>query len=348
MRDLSTYPMDPELLAIYDQEPFFCWLLEILQKSQNSTSENFQAKIVALEQWEYFKQSLLPKVNETGHVTDVVYWAYLRKLLIQVAALQEKTLDLGLNTSDSFHSYAELYDEIIGFPCLHEFMTGYIKFVVEKYKLDFSKASFLSIGCGTGIVEQHILRNYPIKKDQLLGIDISASMVIEANHRIPAKEMDFLALRAEDQQWDITYNGLNVLQYLPFRRLEEAIAKIGELTAKGGLFFGDFITSDHVRWYPHVMQAENVISLRQPVLVEKENYMFQQSEIINISKLDGTLRFTDEGKYLRYLPSMWKVRQLFERYFPAGVDFYDALSLECLPPDCESCPSTRYLVVARK
>ena len=290
---------------------------------------------------------LMPLVDENGHIKDSVYWRDLRTTLIDAAGCQERLEKDDANEADSFHTYAELYDDVIGTICLNDFMAGFIRFVFEKKAVDLSSASFLSIGCGTGIVEEHILKQYPLPYEHLTGIDLSEAMAREASNRIQARAVDFLKMEAQDSTWDISFAGLNVFQYMPHTMLEDAIRKTAELTNSGGFFFGDFITPDHVRWYPHVIEGANVISLRQPVLVEREFNTFQQSEIINISRLHDHFSVTYEGKHLRYLPSMGKVKALFEKHF-SHVELYDAVSLQKVPSDGETTPSTRYLLIAGK
>lgn len=145
--------------------------------------------------------------------------------------------------------------------------------------------------------------------------------------------------------------GLNVLQYLPAERLEEAIANIAAVVKPGGYFLGDFITSDHVRWYPNVMyggEGDRVISLRTPRLREREGKMYQESSIVNMDFRGERVFLNDAGTHSRHLPPMSRVRALFERHFGGAVKIMDALSMEELPPDADTCPSTRYVVVAER
>ena len=76
--------------------------------------------------------------------------------------------------------------------------------------------------------------------------------------------------------------------------------------------------------------------------------MFQRSEITNVSFRDGFMRVTYAGKHKRFLPPLHRIRSYFERYFPGGVDLYDAHSLRQIPEWADSCESTRYVVVARR
>lgn len=303
-------------------------------------------KVFDSRNYEWFEKDLYRFVDENGHVTQPHYWNLLRHELKELADLQIRVLGR-IGENDNFHTYAELYDEVIGRPCLNDFIASYLDFVESEYSLSFKKSSILSIGCGTGIMEEYMLDHFGLEKDQILGIDISEAMVREANRRIYAKKMDILEMDTS-VKYDITYEGLNVFQYLIKPGLEKAILQAARLTKTGGYFIGDFVTPDHMRWYPHVIRSENVISLRMPRLVEKDHNIHQESEIINVSKLEGSFRVTYEGRHLRYMPSIWKIRYLFKKVFKGPVDIYDAVTLEKLRTRDDTSPSTRYLVVARK
>ena len=193
-----------------------------------------------------------------------------------------------------------------------------------------------------------MIRELGISADRVLGIVKSEAIVKVASRRIAARSEDILSLRG--QEWDMTYCGLNVFQYLSPDQCEEALRVTAEITRPGGLFVGDFITPDHVRVYPHVIRSKsgNVISLRNPELIEQGNFTFQRSEILNVSRQSGRMLITNEGKHLRFLPPVWRLRQKFEEAFRGPVDIYDAVSLQPLGPKADTCPSTRYLLVAQK
>ena len=74
--------------------------------------------------------------------------------------------------------------------------------------------------------------------------------------------------------------------------------------------------------------------------------MFQESEIINIDFRDGRMGVSYAGKHKRFLPPLHRIRMAFEQHF-ADVTLYDAFSLQPIPEWADSCPSTRYVVVAR-
>ncbi len=305
-------------------------------------------QMTSLDNWNRLEADLQGQVDDnTGHMNDMGYWHLLRQELIAAAGLQKRLL-IEQDSGDPFFTYAELYDDVIGQPCLDEFIAPYLRWVLDKYHIDFTTTRLLSIGCGTGLIEAFMVKELGLANDRLLGIDKSEAMVQVASRRITARSEDILAL--EGQEWDITYCGLNVFQYLTPEQCEQALKVTADITKPGGLFIGDFITPDHLRVYPHVIHSKtgNVISLRHPDLVEREHFTFQRSEILNVSRQSGKMLITNEGRHLRFLPPVWRLRQQFEAAFRGTVDIYDAVSLEPLGPQADTCPSTRYLLIARK
>jgi SAM-dependent methyltransferase len=208
----------------------------------------------------------------------------------------------------------------------------------------------LSLGWGTGIVEEYMMEQYGIPGDNMYGIDISEAMVEEARRRMHADVGDVLTLDPDIQTWDVAFSGLNVFQYLDFRRTEEAIQKTAAIIKPAGIFIGDFITPDHIRWYPNVMSSEDgrVISFRSPRLIEEEGRIFQESEITNVSFLNEEMEVDYSGIHKRFLPPIHRIRQYFESAFGPKVNLYDAKSMEEIPEWADSCASTRYVVVAKK
>jgi len=300
--------------------------------------------------WQWFEEDLLKYVDaDSGHMEELGYWKLLRGELTAAARL-EKELLFAEHDADPFFTYAELYDDVVGLPCLREFMAAYLRFAAEKYRWPMSRLKLLSIGCGTGLAEEFLIEQLGVRRDNLLGIDVSEAMIKVAKRRIPARVDNVLSRKSAAPEWDITYCGLNVFQYMQAADMEQAIGAAARITKPGGCFIGDFITPDHIRWYPHVLRSQSgkVISLRHPALVEQGNRTYQQSEIINVSRRTGKLVITHEGKHLRFMPPLWRLRQAFRAAFRGPVDVYDAVTLDPIGDHADTCPSTRYLIVAHK
>jgi SAM-dependent methyltransferase/predicted metal-dependent enzyme (double-stranded beta helix superfamily) len=317
------------------------------QRRFTKIEQKLTEQIFDMAHWESLESELKAHVDSGGYVTSFHYWKLLRNELTKAAHLQAQLLGMENNSKDAFCTFAEIYDEVMGKQCLNEFTSNYIQFVHNAYNLDFASCHILSIGCGTGIMEEYILNQYDLRRENILGIDTSESMVKVALKRINAVVEDILNMEANDRLWDIIFASVNVFQYLPYELMLKAIEKTFQITKAGGYFIGDFITPDHIRAYPQVVFSENVISLREPLLIEQTHNLIQQSEIINVSKLHGKLHITYEGKHVYHLPSLWKMRYIFKKFFQ-HVDIFDALTLEPLKAEDDTSPSTRYLLVAQK
>ncbi|MEC7640928.1 MAG: methyltransferase domain-containing protein [Nitrospinota bacterium] len=300
--------------------------------------------------WQWFEEDVMRHVDaDSGHMEDPGYWKLLRSELTAAAKLEKKLL-FEDNRADPFFTYAELYDDVVGLPCLEEFMASYLKFAAKKYHWPMGNLKLLSIGCGTGLVEAFMIEQLGVKRENLLGIDLSEAMIRMAQRRIPARTGNILLQNSSATEWDITYCGLNVFQYMKAEDMEQGIEAAAQITKSEGFFMGDFITPDHIRWYPHVIRSQSgeVISLRNPQLVEKGNRTYQESEIINVSRRTDKMIITHEGKHLRFMPPLWRLRQRFQAAFKGPVDVYDAVTLEPIHDNADTCPSTRYLIIAQK
>lgn len=315
------------------------------------TAQEFQLidHFLSVHDWSALVTFLKERIDENGHITDSRAWKMLYTSLQQAAHLQDQLRVKG-GQQEPFQRYAKIYDAVIGQPCLDSFMANYLQVVKEQWITDFSNRKILSLGCGTGLVEAHILATFGMDPEQIYGIDISAGMVEQARKRIHADQMDLLAFAGQAAQWGLVYCGLNVFHYLPPENLETAIAKAASFLKPGAYFLGDFITTDHLRWYPNVIFSsdEQVVSLRNPVLVASEGKMYQESEIFNIHQEAGKLWINYAGKHRRFLPPMQRVRTLFERYFAGGVQLFDAYSMEAIGTEADTCASTRYVVLAKR
>jgi SAM-dependent methyltransferase len=347
--------------SIANAAGYLSWLqntIEGIHKVREAREQNKENDLDKLEDrlthhlfdlkcWDFFKKELLEQIDDAGYVIDRHYWQKLIAELIRAASLQHDVLAKTVSHEDAFSTYAELYDSVNG-ERNFEYISQEIQFIHDTYQLDLSTAQILSIGCGTGMMEEHFLKAFNLNKDNLLGIDVSEGMVRVASKRINARVEDILNVVPQGNPWDICLCTANVLQYLPHHRLEKAIQNVARITQTGGCFIGDFITPDHpIRAYPNVLRSETVFLLRTPLIVEKAHNIFQQTKLINVSQLHGEFRITYEGEHTRYLPSLWKLRYLFRKYF-ARVEFFDAMTLESLEAEDDTSPSTRYLVFAQK
>jgi len=316
---------------------------QVEQRNERVTADLFDGK-----HWDAFESDRMHHLDpRTGHMQELGTWHTMRAELYAAAALQER-LRKETDRADPFATYAELYDAVIGKPYLEEFIEGYLEFVFRNYPIATGTGRFLSLGCGTGIVEDALVRKGRAPYANMYGMDKSEAMIAVAQRRIQARAGDLLDLK--EREWDVTFCGLNVFQYLSPKDMQKAIETVARITRPGGFFVGDFITPDHIRVYPHVIRSKcgKVISLRQPELIEDGGHTFQRSAILNVSRLNGSLEITDEGRHRRYLPPMTRVRQWFENAFWGRVDVYDAVTLNPIDPAADTCPSTRYLLVAHK
>jgi len=304
----------------------------------------YQKKLASADQRSSLLDFLRKHTNETGHKNHHAAWEVLNWELKEAAKMLQDPSD----RADQFQDYAALYDAVIGRPCLDQFMATYLHHFSRTYR-SWSDADIISLGVGTGLTESYIIQELGADKSRFIGIDTSLAMVKEAGKRMRAEEGDILSLTPEQGTWDIAYSGLNVFHYVPFEQLENAIQRTAGIVRPGGFFVGDFITPDHIRWYPNVIISDDraTITLRTPNLVEDDGRLFQDSAIVNIQFKEGRMQVHDAGVHRRFLPPMHRIRSYFEKYF-SGVTLLDAHSLEELPDWADSCPSTRYVVIARK
>lgn len=324
--------------------------LQKMASSRREYDDTFQSArrhFFAEDRWSALRQFLARNTNKNGHFQNSILWKVLFRELRAAARLQTE-LQAKAKKKDLFQEYATIYDAVIGQPCMEDFMKNYLRYFSGQIG-GLSAKKIISLGCGTGIVEEFLLQKLGAKREQLLGIDISAGMIREASKRIPARQQDLLSIEPRAEKWQLAYSGLNVFHYLPYGKMESAIQKTAELLEEGGYFLGDFITTDHIRWYPHVIVSEDerVVSLRRPELIEVEGAIYQESEIFNIHRQAGELLIHHAGRHRRFLPPMHRIRSYFGTYF-REVQLFDAYSLQELSEQADTCASTRYVVLARK
>ncbi len=298
--------------------------------------------------WAELQAFLAEVTDDKGFITDRGQWDVLQQELKAAGRALAGPADK--LDPDRFDKYAEVYDKIIGQPCLDAFTARYLAFFQSTYGVRFRESRILSLGVGTGLTESYLIDHYDLDEGQILGIDSSEAMVNVAGRRVHTLLADLLEIPKHIGSFDLLYSGLNVLQYLPEDKLEAAIAGVSRFLNPGGFFIGDFISPDHIRAYPNFLQSVDgkVVSLRSPILIEDEGTAYQESSIINVDRLSGRLHVHHAGRHRRHLPSLALLRELFQRHFGPGVDLYDAYSLERLPDTAESSPSTRFLLIAEK
>lgn len=284
--------------------------------------------------------------KENDHIINSTQWDILNNELKELSKMQRQA---DQNPSDAFHKYAELYDSLICKPCKDGFILNYLHHFIQNYlNKGIQEQSILSLGCGTGMIEKDLIDEFKLNPNKLIGVDSSEAMVGEAKKRINAIKGDLLDLNMEN--FDIAYSGLNVYQYLPANKLEIAISNTAKTLKKGGWFVGDFITLDHIRWYPNVMynKTKDIISLRTPRLIEKEGKTYQESEIINLDFRGKLIDVNYAGKHSRYLAPIIRIREYFKKHFNSDPILLDAYSLKEINKESDTCNSTRYVLIVKK
>lgn len=321
------------------QQAFLAWLSN---EDWRSTPEQlFQPQL-----FEQLKTELDAQCDEQGYILNQHYWRALRQQLKNLAEMQKHYLGSQSTSNDPFANYAARYDAINGQQNLN-YIAKCLQLFIDNYDTQFAERSVLSVGCGTGIVEAHMIEKLGIAKEKLFGFDLSEAMVQVAQHRIHAEVRDVVTFQPEAEHWDFCCAWTNVLQYLPYQSLETALLNLATALKQGGYFVADFITPDHIRCFPNVLQSEQVCLLRQPTLWYENQHLFQITELFNVSQINEQFMVTYEGQHKRFLPSLANMRSLFAQYF-SRVDLYDALSLEPLRANADTSESTRYLLIAQK
>lgn len=314
----------------------------------NTSSNDLMAwREMMMNYKEAFLTFLTSITDENGKINDKSSWMKLCHGLATMARIEKEEKE---DAQGDFQQYAKIYDTIIGQPCLDGFMKKYLNSFGKQYAFSWESASVLSLGCGTGLVEEFMIRTLKVPNKQLMGLDKSPGMIAIASRRIQAIQADLLSFNPGGQRWDLVYCGLNVLHYLAPSEFIPGIQKISELLKPGGWFVGDFITPDHMRWYPNVLYStdQRQVSLRTPSLVEEDTYLFQESHILNLDFSGDTCWINLAGVHRRYLPAILRVREAFRDCFGYSPVFWDAFNQNVLPEYADTCPSTRYVVLAKK
>ncbi|MBK6620286.1 MAG: methyltransferase domain-containing protein [Saprospirales bacterium] len=145
------------------------------------------------EQREELFSFLQEILDENLHQTDSTAWCVINREMKEAGRFQDEWLK-DLRGADPFHQYAEWYDALVGKPCLDGFMANYLRFFLDHYGVALSKSSILSLGCGTGLTEEFLIRELGVPYANLEGIDVSDAMLEVARRRIQARKEDIFDL----------------------------------------------------------------------------------------------------------------------------------------------------------
>lgn len=334
-----------------DPPDYYSWLFDATKhlaqaKRANRVTSGLLADITSVERWQMLKDDLANRVDDTGHITDSRYWKWLYSTLQEMSALQRQLIDeQDPESVDDWTTYASYYDHVIG--TTNSYIPRYLRHVFNDYDVEPANVSFLDVGCGTGWLEHVLQDDFGMNRERLLAVDISPAMLTVASKRAETRLAGLLDLDESFGQFDVTY--CNSYQYLNHEDLEEAIRRMFDVTKRGGLCISEFISVDHVRWYPNVIISEDdtVISLRNPTLTERNGCTYQENEIININRLNG-LRITYESTHRRFLCSSRTARDVIATVFGNEPTVFDSITLDEIPVHQETCNSTRYTVCVRR
>jgi cysteine dioxygenase len=205
-------------------------LVRRMLKMNEAGFDNQEELTAALQRT--FSTAQLPKlqaeleeyVDEKGHAQNSIYWKNLNNELKEAAALQAHVKQKE-EVGDNFHEYAQMYDALICQPMLESFMADYLHHFKETYEPELAEKTIISLGVGTGLIEEFMINEMDIPYENIYGIDVSSAMVGEAAKRIKAEVGDVLTLDPDIKLWDVAYSGLNVFHYIGYEKLEEAITK---------------------------------------------------------------------------------------------------------------------------
>ena len=336
------------------QADYFTWLFDIVKhiKRKQMAGEpldHLLQNLVATDRWELLKSDLAERTDDHGHTTDSRYWQGLVNVLEQASKLQSDLLDQYSGDSsqqeDIWRTYASYYDHVIG--TTNAYIPKYLTKVFEEDGIDPQTARLLDVGCGTGWLETELVGKLGFSRDRVLAVDPSPGMLSVAKQRAEVRQAGLLEIDENYRDFEITF--CNSYQYLDHADFERAVQNMLAATKVGGHSIAEFITYDHVRWYPNVIYSEDdlVVTLRTPTLHEADGFTYQESNIINVSRIDG-MRITHEGVHRRFLLSPHHAFRVFRSCFGENVRMFDAINLTPMSEKQETCASTRYVIVAKR
>ncbi|MEO1712733.1 MAG: class I SAM-dependent methyltransferase, partial [Bacteroidota bacterium] len=296
--------------------------------------------------------NFLRELEQTeGKVVANSDWRVLLWELREAAKWQRK-VNQEEGSVDPYEHYAQVYDALIGSPELEQYTEKYLQFFVNNYLTDrpVAEQDLISVGCSTGLVESHLIEKLGFTSEKVYGVDLSPAMVRRARTRINADVGDVLTLDPAIRMWDVVFAGHRVYHYVNHEKLQSAIQKAVNIIQPGGYFVGEFVTPDHSRTYSNIQYSsdQQVVSLRQGELVEKEGLVYHRTQVTNVDFSQGEMAVEPCISTDQFLPPLHRVRAYFELAFQGKVDLFDAVTLKAIPESADSCSSTRYIVIAQK
>jgi predicted metal-dependent enzyme (double-stranded beta helix superfamily)/SAM-dependent methyltransferase len=320
------------------------------QKNQqlDKNEKKLVAKLFDAKHWLPLRQELIQKIDQEGNIINPQYFQLIRGEMLKAFFIQSDLQKLESQKPEAYtNSYAKIYDELYGRKHLERFVSKYFQFFSKHYNFDFSGAKILSLGCGTGIVEEYLIKKYNLNPANILGVDKSKAMIQIASKRIKAITKDILQFEATDNIWNLALATINVFQYLPQSKIEESLGRTVQNLQNGGYLIADFVLGEHFPRYPKIVTSKQVISLQQPSFIEENGYLVQQNEIVNVRLEKQKLIYTHQKEPAYFLNSLGQIKSMFENFF-GYFEIFDAATLEPLKYQAETCLPNRCLVIAQK
>jgi SAM-dependent methyltransferase/predicted metal-dependent enzyme (double-stranded beta helix superfamily) len=328
--------------------------IQKINRHRNQIEKKIIAELFHVKHWQFLLQELEPCVDRNGKVINSQYFQLIRQEMIKAFHIQSNLQKLKSQYQEHFAgNYAEIYDEICGKRHLERFVSKYFQLFSERYNFNFSNAKILSLGCGTAIAEEYLIGKYSLNRANILGIDKSKSMIRLASKRIKTITKDILDFEfesADNGAWNLALATVNVFQYLPQFRIEEYLEKTARSLQNQGYLIADFAISDRLNNYQNhreIVTSKQIVSLQQPLLINKNGYFYRINETVNVKLNDEKLTFTYQKEPAYYLSSFKQLKKIFEKIF-GHFEIFDAATLKPLKSGDEDYLGDRCLVIARK
>jgi len=157
----------------------------------------------------------------------------------------------------------------------------------------FAPRRVLDYGCGVG----RLVIPFALRANSVVGIDVSPSMLAEAANNARAHELDnveFLTVDEMDRlapDFDLVHSAL-VLQHIPVRQGERAIARLAELVRPGGIGALHFQIGARrgMRAYSAVMSFAFVHNLANLVRRRPWSYPHMEMHVYDLGRVALILR----------------------------------------------------------